>query len=335
MAADRTVLLDHDSWRLLRSPRSVEETLARSTATPLERCALLLACCREREFEAAVVLPSRWRTLARSAPALESLRHPILRVTDRGGDIWWIDPTRAAVTSLPPFGPGFEYFVMEGREVSRERSPVAPNRVVISGYWDLATGEAKCDGRIDGPATVGLAIENPGDLVEKWMAGWSDSTKVEVVRVSESSANRVVFSGSAIAPLGPADDRGRMNVSLPLAPLPLEDLLPHVDNPAYGSSRHVLFSEAPTEVTVVWRLRTPEEREILPFRSVEMECPGGTLSIQRNGLGREIEIAYTLVWDGRAVKPDAYREFRALLLEVIDARNTKLVLVSPEEKKES
>jgi hypothetical protein len=66
---------------------------------------------------------------------------------------------------------------------------------------------------------------------------------------------------------------------------------------------------------------------------VEAECPGGELAIRRNGEAPRVETELTLLWDGRAVPPGAYRDYRAFLLKVLDEKAVRIVLGA--EKKES
>jgi hypothetical protein len=256
-------------------------------------------------------------------------------MTGRDGQAWWVDPVEGTVSSTPCFGHGVEYFMMEGREATRERTPALTSRVEIAVFWDLVEGEAKCEGRITGPCASHLGLENPETILKDWMAGWSDSAKAEEVHVLGSEAGGVaIFHATAKAPIPAEDDRGRIVVSLPAAPLSIDHLLPRSPDLAVGGSEQMLFSEAPAEVTLRWRIRAPEDREVLAGRTLDVECPGGTLSIQRNGQGKEIDVTYTLVWDGRAVRPEAYREFRAFSLEALDERNTEIVLGSKKEKQE-
>jgi hypothetical protein len=95
----------------------------------------------------------------------------------------------------------------------------------------------------------------------------------------------------------------------------------------------VLFSPGPADVHLVWKVRVPEGRPVLPAAAVEAECPGGELGIRRNGEAPRVETEFTLLWDGRAVPPNAYREYRAFLQKALDEKATRIVLGA--EKKES
>ncbi len=326
MAADRTTLVACGPCRYQLPPRSARALLERGTATPLERAVLLLACCEERALAAEIVFPGRWKDLPVRTPALEALGHPMLRVAGGHGEIWWVDPTDGAVAATPPFGSGIEYFVINGKEPVRERSPLHANRIEITVYWDLVSGEGKCEGMISGPHAANLGIEKPESFIKKWLGKWSEGAEAGEVRIPESRPGRVLFSGSVKAPLSAPDDRGRTVVALPVAPLAVADLLPSPSNPAHGASDRLLFSPAPVEVSVIWKLRAPEDRTVLPGESSEEGCAGGEFSFRWNGQGKTIEASYTLLWDGRSVDADAYRAFRAFRARVLDERLTRIVL---------
>jgi hypothetical protein len=291
----------------------------------MERCALLLASCRARGLDASIVFPARWQAITGQVPAFECLGHPGLRVTDGHGGVWWADPVEGVVSARPGFGAGFEHFVWDGKSVAREKTPAETSRVEIAFHWDLGEGRAECEGRILGAAALGLAGGDPGNALEEWMAGWGDSVEATGVSVLESTPGRLVFVAGAKVPLAPPDERGRIVLPLPVAPLPIAGLLPHVGT-VHRASDRVLFSDVPVEVSLSWRVRIPEERDVLPAGPVEKECPGGSLSIRRGGQGRDVDVSYTLAWDGRAVKPDSYPAFRAFLVEALDEANIRLVL---------
>jgi len=322
---ERTGLLHGREWSGFGPPRSAERTLSTSFATPLERCALMLAGCRERDLETSVVFPGRWRSTTTQVPALGALLPPVLRVVDRAGDAWWVDPVAGSVTSRAPFAPRTPCFGGDATGIILTRTPEDTSRVDISGFWDPSDGRARCEGPLSGPGAATLGLDEPQTLIEKWLAGWTDSTEVEEVRVTESGPERIRFSAVAKVPLPEEDERGRVAVALPVAPLAMESLLPHADA-ARSGSEHVLFSEAPAEVGVRWQLRIPEGRALLAPGDVGAECPGGLLEIHRSVDGATVEIDYALAWDGRPVPPSEYAPFRRLLLEVTDARNTGLVL---------
>ncbi|MBM3319565.1 MAG: DUF3857 domain-containing protein [Candidatus Eisenbacteria bacterium] len=330
MAADRTTLVAYGPCRYQLPPRSAQTLLERGTATPLERAVLLLAFCEERDLAAEIIFPGRWKDLPVRTPALGALGHPMLRVAGGHGEVWWVDPTDGAVAATPPFGSGIEYFIINGKEPVRERSPLHANRVEIAVYWDLVSGEGKCEGMVSGPHAADLGIENPESFIEKWLGEWSEDAEAAEVRIPESRPGRLIFSGSAKAPLSAPDDRGRILVALPVAPIAVGDLLPSPPNPAHGTSDRLLFSPAPVEVSVTWKLRAPQDRAVLPGESAEEVCAGGEFSFRRNGEGEIIEANYTLLWDGRSVGTDAYREFRAFRSRVLDERLTRIVLEAKE-----
>jgi hypothetical protein len=177
-----------------------------------------------------------------------------------------------------------------------------------------------------GPALLDLDREHPETLIREWLGGWCDSASAEEAGVSAPEPERILFSGKVKAPMPEPDDRGRVSIALPMPPAGLAALLPPAANLAHGACERVLFSPGPADVHLAWKVRAPEGRSVLPAAAVEAECPGGELAIRRNGEAPRVETELTLLWDGRAVPPGAYRDYRAFLLKVLDEKAVRIVL---------
>jgi hypothetical protein len=53
---------------------------------------------------------------------------------------------------------------------------------------------------------------------------------------------------------------------------------------------------------------------------------GGLFSLKRTATDSMIEVEYEMEWDGRAVSPAGYAEYRAMILDASDRGLTRLVL---------
>jgi hypothetical protein len=337
---DRTHLVRYRPWLFTPQPRPADASILRSTATPVDRCVLMLAACKARDLDAYLMLPARWRNLTEGVPALEALGDPLVRVVGSEGT-WFVDPVRGAVTVREPIEGGLPYFVADGGPVEeglmkmrRETAPVRASDIRLSVFWDLGTGEAKGDGSIEGPAVFGLAWEEPGQLLRDWAEGWTDSAEAGDVRVLASGPEAITFALSLDAPLPSPDDRGRILLELPMPLCDMGDLLPPALNPAHSETDGVLFPPAPASVRLAWQIRLPEGYTLLPGREREIKLEGGSLSVKRTVDADLIELGYHFEWDGRPVLPGAYAKYRELILDVSDGRLTRLVLAEEEEPEE-
>jgi hypothetical protein len=321
----RTALVRYHPWLFTPLPRSVAHCLERSTATPVERCAILLAGCRRRNLDADLILPGTGIYLSQAVPALEAVGDPLLRVDTEESETWWIDPMEGTVTAQPPIRGGVPYFVINSGGVDRATSPVTESRVLVSVFWDLEVGEGKAEGFITGPVAKTLDWEEPEKLIQGWAEGWCDSAEVTELRVLASSSEGLSYALSAAAPLPSPDDRGRTVVDLPLAPGGIGDLLPEGMNLAHSEVDGILFPPAPATVHLKWTIRPPEGLVILPGPAIDMEWEDASLGVRRTESGSQIEIEYDLTWGGRSIIPEEYSGYRSLFLEASDPRFTRLV----------
>ncbi len=337
---DRTHLVRYRPWLFTSLPKPADASVLRSTATPIDRCALMLAVCKARDLGAALILPAAWRSLTEEVPALEALGDPLVRVVGSEGT-WFVDPVGGAVTMREPFEGGVPYFVADGgwvesdlMRVKRETAPVRANNIRLSVFWDIEAAEAEADGSVEGPAVFGLAWEEPGQLLREWAEGWTDSAEAGDVRVLASGPEAITYALSLDAPLPSPDDRGRVLLQLPMPPCDMGDLLPHALNLAHSETDGILFPPAPATVNLVWQVRLPEGYTLLPGWDRVVMMEGGSLSVERTVTADLVELAYRFQWDGRPVPPEAYAKYRELILDVSDGRLTRLVLAEEEEPEE-
>ncbi len=334
MATDRTALLRFRPWVFTPLPRSVSECLESSTATPLERSAFVIACCRARGLEANLVLPARWESLSRDVPVLVAMGDPLVRVEDSGGHTLWIDPGEGSVASLLPIAGGITYFVVgpHGAEpvvVKEETSDVR-----LSVFWDLGQGEGKAEVRITGSIARTLDWKEPETLARGWAEGWCDSADVTDLKILKSGPDGLKFTVELKAPFPEEDDRGRTVVVLPMSPLGISALLPEGMDLAQSRTDGALFPESPLSIELIWKIRPPEDLSLLPGASVETTWEDVSLAVTRTRTASLIETAYRLDWGGRPIIPEEYGGYRKLFVEATDPRLTRLVFAGEEEEEE-
>jgi hypothetical protein len=332
MVKDRTALLRYRPWVFTPLPRSVAECIETSTATPVERSALVLACSRARGLEAHLILPALWEALSRDVPALEALGDPLVRVEDSDGRWWWIDPGSGSVTALAPLTGGITYFVIDPEGARPEVREEVPNDIRLSIFWDLDEGEARVEGAVTGPIAGTIGWKEPEKLIRGWAEGWSDSAEVTDLTILASGPGGVAFIVNLKAPLPEADDRGWTVVDLPLSPVEIGALLPEGMDLAHSETDGMLFPMAPVNVYLDWKLRPPEGLTLVPGPSLEMIWEDASLAVRRSEEASMIETVYELNWGGRPVVPEEYAGYRNLLLEATDSRLTRVVFGEGEEE---
>jgi len=333
MVAERTALLRYNSWVFTPVPRSVSECLETSTATPLERCAIVVACCRVRSLHANIVVPARWENLSRDVPVVEELGDLLVRVSDLSSPMLWVDPVDGTVvTQSPPVPGGFTYFDLKTYGAERKMAGNIFNHIGLSIFWDLEEGEARAEGRIGGPIARTLGWKEPEKLVSDWAEGWCDSAEVTDLKIMKSGPEWLHFVVSLDAPLPEADDRGRISLDLPLPPLEMTSLLPEGLDLARSETDGVLFFPAPTHAEMIWKIKPPEGLKIFPNPSVEAEWEDGSVAIRREGHAPLIVVRYDLNLGGRPIIPAEYGGYRSLFLEATDPGLTRLVFAEEEEE---
>jgi hypothetical protein len=330
MVTERTALVRYQPWILTPLPRVVADCLQRSTATPVERSAVLLAAYRARGLEPDLILPASWKNQSRDVPALETLRDPLLRVVDDQGRMWWIDPIDGRVTVQPALDGDIPYFVLDSSGIRREALPVSESQIHLSAFWDLEAGEAKAEVDIGGPVAGTLGWEEPEKLLRSWAEAWCDSAEVEELRVLSSDPQGISWTVSLKAPLPKPGDRGRILIDLPLPPAGISDLLPGGLVLAQSQVDGILFPPAPAAVNLAWKLRLPEDLRLLSGPTSHMESEGAYFALTRAEGESLVAIDYKLHCDGRAITPEAYPGYRRLLFEASDPRFTRVVFAEPD-----
>jgi len=332
MATERTALLRYNPWVFTPVPRSVSECLETSTATPAERAALMLACCRARGLEADMVLPARWGSLSSDVPALEALADPLIRVRDPHGPTLWIDPADGSVTAQHYVTGGITYFVVGPHGAEPVVAKEETSEIRLGVFWDLDQGEGKAEIRITGPITRTLDWREPEKLVRSWAEGWCDSAEVTDLKILSTNPDGFRFIVSLDAPLPEADDRGRTSVDLPLPPLEMTELLPDRIDLSRSETDGVLFFPAPVHTDIRWKIKPPEGLKLLPGPSVEMEWEDGSVVIRREDQTPFLDVVFDLRLGGRPIIPEEYGGYRKLFIEATDPRLTRLIFAEEEEE---
>ena len=323
---ERTELIRYRPLVFASNPQTADEAYHQSSATPLERCVMMMAACGGRGFDAALVLPARFVSLPGDVPVLEALGDPLVRAVGREGGPWFVDPVGGSVAAAVPLPGGMPYFIVSGEHVGRATAPANPGTIRLGVFWDLDKGEAEADGSIAGYPMENLAWEDPEGLLKEWLESWADSVKVGQIRILESGPGGLTFSAGLGATLPEPDEHGRVLLDLPMPPCDMHDLLPPGLNLVHSGLDGVLFSPVPVTMDVVWKVRLPEGFVLLPGESRSLTVEGGSLAVGRSGNGRTLEAAYHFTWDGRAVHPEAYPGYRGMVLDAIDRRLTRVVL---------
>jgi hypothetical protein len=326
MVNDRTELVSYRPWVLMPLPRTVAGCLERSVATPVERCGLVLAACRTRGLRADPAFPSRWGAQSVDVPALEALSNPLLKAVDSDGNTWWIDPVEGSVLPMLALEGQTPYFIVEDDGVYRQVTHVVANRVSLSVFWDLESGEARGEGTIAGPCAAALDYEEPENLLRTWVEGWCDSVEVDHLRIMSSGPQGLTYSLNLSAPLPPADDRSRIVLDLPRPPVEFDRLLPPGADLGQSSVDGVLFPPAPVSFDLTWKVRCPDDVLLLPGPAVRKDWEDLSLTVMREESGSLIEVECALHWGGRPILPGEYPAYRDILLDVSDGRTTQIVL---------
>jgi hypothetical protein len=322
---DQTALVRYDPWHFTPLPRTVSACLERSTATPVERCAILLACYRALDMDAAIVFPSRWENLSMDVPALEALSDPLVRVADGEGSIWWVDPVGGTVTERSPLEGGRPYFAVDRAGVARSVEPRKMNDIKMGIFWDLEAGEANAEGTISGPVVNALNLEEPEKLLREWAGGWSDSAEAEDVKVLASGPEGLAYTASLKAPIPAPDDRDRTAVILPMPPADISQILPEGMHLEHSEVDGMLFPAAPARVHLTWTIRFPDDLSLLAGPAVDMVWEDLLLKVKRTEHGSSVEIEYELDWGGRPVIPEEFGGYRSIFLEATDPNITRVV----------
>jgi hypothetical protein len=323
---DRTELIRYRPWIFGSNPQSADEAYRQSSATPLERCAMVMAAVSGRGLDAALVLPAEFANLTSDVPVLDALGNPLLRVVGRKGECWFVDPVGGSVSAAMPLSGGRSYFTISGGHVDRATAPANAGAIRLGVFWDLDKGEAEADGSITGYPMVALAWEDPEGLLKEWLESWGDSVKVGKIKILESGPEALAYNAGLEASLPEPDERGRLLLDLPMPPCDMQDLLPPHLNLVHSEIDGVLFSPAPVTVDVIWRVRVPEGFTSLPGESRSLEMEGGSLAVGRTHSGRMLKVEYRFELDGRAIHPEAYAAYRGMVLDALDRRLTRLVL---------
>ncbi|MBN1824662.1 MAG: DUF3857 domain-containing protein [Candidatus Eisenbacteria bacterium] len=328
MAKERTETIHYRPWEFLASPRTVGAVLDRAYATPAERAALLLACCDTRGWKTELILPARWAALSVAAPALNALGDPLLRVTDDGGVLWWVDPMGGAVSSLPPMDGGIPYFASDGSRVRRETAPVRGDRIDVRVFWNLVSGEGSAEVVMSGPMLAALGPEKPEELAGAWVADWCEGASVEDLRVHESGEDRIRFSAKIEASPPEPDDRGRIVIEPPLFAADLSGLTPPGMERSHGACDAVLFPAGPVDARALWVFEIPGDRSVLDVDPLDAKWNGAEAGLSRTIEGSRLTMNARLLWSGEPVRPEDYVAFRGFLARVLDARAARIALVS-------
>ncbi len=326
MIRDRTALVDYEPWVFTPAPRDVATVLGRSNATPQERAALLLACCRQMEIDADLLLPSRWKSLSDEVGALEALSTPWIRAQCDEGLLWWADPVEGVVRARPDLVPGLPCFVWDRRGVERVRIAPERSRVDFSLFWDLESGEAKAECFLSGPVTAGLDLERPEPLLQEWVEGWCDSARVEECRLLSAGPGGIHFVVDVSAPMPAADERGRALLRLPTPLVDLAELGPEGMDAAQSEIEETLFFDAPLELHARWSVHPGDGHTLLPGRTESAEWGRASFAVTREETGERVVVDCSLALGEEPVSPERYAAYRGFHLRMTDDRILRVVL---------
>jgi len=326
MAGERTALLRFDPWRVTPAPRAVARVLETATATPLERCALLAACCNLRGLEWQLVLPAAAAALP-ELPVLAALDDPLLRVSGAaagGGDLI-LDPAAGSLRGADRLATGLPYLAFEDRGFRRRVEPRAADRIDLRAHWDLVEGTAKAEGRLAGPLAAARGLTEPEAAVRRWAEGWCEGAEVTDVAIF-AAGDGLDFRVELAAPMPEEGERGYVDLTLPAPPAVEPDALrPAGMHPERSRCRAVLFRGA-AEVHLDWTLRLPGDRPLLTAGAAGEDAEGARFTLAREAAAGRLEVDYRLEWDERTVAPGAYPDFRRLVLAALDPSARRVVL---------
>jgi len=341
---DRTTLLRYRSWQATAVPRPVSHVLASATATPMERCALLIACCQQVDLDAGLVLPTRWRSIDEEHPGLELLGSPLVWVAgpeDRSAG-WWIDPNagrffgdrQISWLRLPALLVRKDGSKWLGPLAGQDRRPQAAIEIDTRLFWDLSAGTGKADGRLELGDLPWEGQTSPASYLADWVESWSDSSSVGETEIRSSSHSGLEFHLRADAAPPEEDERGRIQLSLPVPPLPLDEILPPGLDLRRSQMRARLFPQERASIHHNWAIRLPEGWELLDNGSDGADFPGASFTLLRVVEGDRIEVDYSLEWDGRPIEPADYPAYRTFLNKALDPAAMRIVLTKVEEEEE-
>lgn len=326
LAGERTALLRFDPWRFTPAPRTAARALETATATPMERCALLAACCNLRGLEWQLILPSATAALP-ELPVLAALDDPLLQVSGvsaNGGDLI-LDPAAGSLRGTERLVNGRPYLIFDDLGFRQRVEPRPADRITLRAHWDLVAGTAKAEGSLAGPLAATRDITDPEAAVRRWAEGWCDSAEVTDVAIF-AAGDGLDFRVELAAPLPEAGERGYVDLSLPGPPaVDLSGLRPAGMRPERSHCRAVLFRDA-AEIHLDWTLRLPEGRSLLTAGDAGEGADGARFTLAREAGDGRLEVDYRLEWDARAVAPGAYPEFRRLVLTAFDPAARRVVL---------
>lgn len=341
--AERTNLLDGPDW-VWRAPRSVARVLETSVATPLERTAIMVAACRwARALPTCLELPSRWEDEGSILLPLAALTAPWLRKAEEVEQEYFSPAEGRLRRPFENVGPRVFYGFGIPNPLVEGSSPRVyhpgyshPGVTEVEGfkvtavnrqYWDLAEGSFALAFRIE-PADLWKALQTPETALREWCAGWTDSSRVEVLELHDWSQLGVMADLTGMAPLPAADEAGRVRLALPMPPMDLAELLPPGMNRTQSTCRTILFPPHPVELHLSWILDLPSDLDPVAVPAFDLKCHGARIYASRREISaRRLEVQYSLTLSGDPIPPDEYPAFRALVNAALDPKTTEVLLV--------
>jgi hypothetical protein len=339
----RTALVGVHGNLLSAGSRPVTRILTTSSATPLERVTLLMACCRSRGIEAWPVLPARWLPGGNSdLPALDLLASPLVKIWNRErSTTLLVDPVRGRILSrqqAEEYPMALELASAGTPDATRIWAPsIYPPQTggfTLKVYWNLDDGSCSAEGFF--PLYPGLEGDagKPESLLRNWVESWGDSVKLDRLQITATDGNGIEFNLTANFPVPPPGERERIGLDLPLPPRDLARLIPGGMNLAHSGCRAILFPRDTVPMTVTWILDLPPSRPLLTLGNRGLDFPGASFTLERIRSENRLMVNYSLHPPAEPVSPAEYPMLRNFLLEVLDPVNTSVILgqIIPEQE---
>jgi hypothetical protein len=323
---ERTRLLDGPDWAWC-APRSVARILETSTATPLERTALMFAACRGRLRR--LELPARWEGRGDLVLPLAALATPWLSIHGDDG-ILYFSPSEGRI--LGPFeemAPRvYSETMMLPRWTPADESEAM--KVTSRGHWNLTDGTFALVMKFE-PGDLGEGTATPETTLREWCESWTDSSQVSELALYALGETGFEATLKGKAPIPNKDEAGRIRLSLPRPPLDLDMLLPPGMNRAQSDCRALLFPPRQVDLQIRWLVDLPDDFDALLPPSIDLKLPDSSFrtsqDIRQEYDVRRVWYDFRLHMGGASVSPADYPAFRALVNAALDPKTTEVLLV--------
>ncbi len=320
--ASRVTRVRHSLLPWSRPPRTVGECLESATASDLERTLILLACCQSESAPADLYFPARWRSLMDAAPAVSALSSPGVLLKSRNGKSVHVDGPGWQVDARPE--PRLMLSLDTDASATWHSLWRMDDRVEMKAFWNLETGEAKADISLFGPAAQNLGLGQPQDLLSDWAATWGEDAEASNIALRNMTPAILQGSLDIKAAMPEADEDGFVMLAPPFPPLAPSDFKPAGINQA---ERELAW--LPENLLVYrceWDLLIPEGWEVKLPESMSSVFAMGSISVSAEHDGNRILLRYDLECSEEPIRTSDWTDYRAAMLDAMDASVLQLVL---------